>query len=91
MKYNELIYPPGSGKKLEAFSTESSGQYKSKKDAEKDLVTGIEELSKLQDLLYAHDQFSVLIIFQAMDAAGRMDHKACDVRDQSSRLSYYQF
>lgn len=93
MKYNELIYPPGSGKKLEAFSTESSGQYKSKKDAEKDLVTGIEELSKLQDLLYAHDQFSVLIIFQAMDAAGKdgtIKHVMSGINPQGCHITSFK-
>lgn len=31
----------------------------------------IAKLSKLQEKLYAHDRFSVLLIFQAMDAAGK--------------------
>jgi PPK2 family polyphosphate:nucleotide phosphotransferase len=31
----------------------------------------VEELSELQQVLYAHDQFSVLVIFQALDAAGK--------------------
>jgi PPK2 family polyphosphate:nucleotide phosphotransferase len=31
----------------------------------------IEKLSKLQEKLYAHDRYSVLLIFQAMDAAGK--------------------
>jgi PPK2 family polyphosphate:nucleotide phosphotransferase len=35
------------------------------------LATGIEALSGLQDKLYAQDQWSVLLIFQAMDAAGK--------------------
>jgi PPK2 family polyphosphate:nucleotide phosphotransferase len=31
----------------------------------------VEELRELQRVLYAHDQYSVLLIFQAMDAAGK--------------------
>jgi PPK2 family polyphosphate:nucleotide phosphotransferase len=31
----------------------------------------IRELSRLQGLLYAHDRYSLLVIFQAMDAAGK--------------------
>lgn len=31
----------------------------------------IERMSKLQEKLYAHDRYSVLLIFQAMDAAGK--------------------
>jgi polyphosphate kinase 2 (PPK2 family) len=44
---------------------------KSKEDARKDLEKGIERLAGLQEKLYAQDQWGVLPIFQAMDAAGR--------------------
>jgi PPK2 family polyphosphate:nucleotide phosphotransferase len=35
------------------------------------LETGVQALSELQDVLYAQDRWSVLLIFQAMDAAGK--------------------
>jgi PPK2 family polyphosphate:nucleotide phosphotransferase len=35
------------------------------------LKNGIELLAELQDMLYAQDRWSVLLIFQAMDAAGK--------------------
>jgi PPK2 family polyphosphate:nucleotide phosphotransferase len=35
------------------------------------LGRSIEKLAKLQEKLYAHDRYSVLLIFQAMDAAGK--------------------
>ena len=35
------------------------------------LEKGVEVLAELQDVLYAQDQWSVLLIFQAMDAAGK--------------------
>jgi PPK2 family polyphosphate:nucleotide phosphotransferase len=35
------------------------------------LAKGVAELSRLQDILYAQDRWGVLIIFQAMDAAGK--------------------
>jgi len=35
------------------------------------LATGVAALSELQDMLYAQDRWSVLLIFQAMDAAGK--------------------
>ncbi|MDH5563782.1 MAG: polyphosphate kinase 2 family protein [Nitrospirota bacterium] len=43
----------------------SKGQYK------KRLNEQIEELSELQRLLYAYNRYAVLLIFQAMDAAGK--------------------
>ncbi len=39
--------------------------------AKEALATGIEALAELQDKLYAQDQWAVLLIFQAMDAAGK--------------------
>lgn len=35
------------------------------------LEAGVEVLADLQDVLYANDQWSILLIFQAMDAAGK--------------------
>lgn len=44
---------------------------KDKKRAKQALAQGVEALSALQDKLYAQDQWAVLLIFQAMDAAGK--------------------
>ncbi|MGE0725574.1 MAG: polyphosphate kinase 2 family protein, partial [Alphaproteobacteria bacterium] len=42
------------------------------KDHAEDLLKkGVRQLAKLQDVLYAQDRWSVLLIFQAMDAAGK--------------------
>ena len=35
------------------------------------LEAGVEVMADLQDVLYAQDQWSILLIFQAMDAAGK--------------------
>ena len=39
--------------------------------AKETLTMGIEVLAELQNMLYAQDSWSVLLIFQAMDAAGK--------------------
>lgn len=39
--------------------------------AQEALANGVEALAKLQDMLYAQDEWAVLLIFQAMDAAGK--------------------
>src|SRR5215467_10191460 len=39
--------------------------------AKEALANGIQVLAELQDMLYAQDNWSVLLIFQAMDAAGK--------------------
>jgi len=44
---------------------------KSKEEAAELLEKGVARLSELQDILYAQDRWGVLLIFQAMDAAGK--------------------
>jgi PPK2 family polyphosphate:nucleotide phosphotransferase len=39
--------------------------------AKQALQLGVEALAELQDMLYAYDKWAVLLIFQAMDAAGK--------------------
>jgi PPK2 family polyphosphate:nucleotide phosphotransferase len=39
--------------------------------AKEALATGVEALAELQDMLYAQDRWAVLLVFQAMDAAGK--------------------
>jgi PPK2 family polyphosphate:nucleotide phosphotransferase len=39
--------------------------------AKEALATGVEALAELQDMLYAQDRWGLLLIFQAMDAAGK--------------------
>ncbi len=61
----------GSKFRLKDFDPADSSGLKSKKQAEKELTRGIERLSELQDKLYAQDRWAILLIFQAMDAAGK--------------------
>lgn len=42
-----------------------------KKKCKQHLAKHIDEISDLQRILYAHDRYAVLLIFQAMDAAGK--------------------
>jgi polyphosphate kinase 2 (PPK2 family) len=42
-----------------------------KKEARKLLKSLVDELYELQRVLYADDKFAILLIFQAMDAAGK--------------------
>jgi PPK2 family polyphosphate:nucleotide phosphotransferase len=44
---------------------------KDKDRAKEALAAGVQALSELQDKLYAQDQWAVLLVFQAMDAAGK--------------------
>jgi len=57
--------------KLKKWPTKVDPVYKSK-DQYQEILTGhVQHLSALQNLLYACSRYSVLLIFQAMDAAGK--------------------
>ena len=56
---------------LDKWPTTVDPLYKSKADYKELLAQQVEELSDQQELLYASDSHAVLLIFQAMDAAGK--------------------
>ncbi len=56
---------------LSKFKTDYTADIGSKEKAEELLKKNIETMTELQDKLYAQDKYSILIIFQAMDAAGK--------------------
>ncbi|MBL7860657.1 MAG: polyphosphate kinase 2 family protein [Cyclobacteriaceae bacterium] len=66
-----LLVKPGKNIKLKDFDTEYKGKLLNKEDSELLLENGRKHLAEVQDELYAHNRYSVLIIFQAMDAAGK--------------------
>lgn len=53
------------------FETDYDHKMMTKEEGEKFLLTGIENLALMQDKLYAHNRHSILIVLQAMDAAGK--------------------
>ena len=63
--------PPGKKVRLKKWATSVHPFYKSGKHAKTLLAEDVGELSKLQQLLYASNSHAVLLIFQAMDAAGK--------------------
>ncbi len=71
MNYNEFLIPEGENLNLSSHKTDSTGDYTDKDEAKEDLTKNVERLSELQDVLYAHNKQALLIIFQAMDAAGK--------------------
>src|ERR1700722_19535491 len=61
----------GSKFRLKNFDPGDTGNIHSKEHAEQLLTQGIASLAEFQDKLYAQDRWAVLLIFQAMDAAGK--------------------
>ncbi len=62
---------PGEKVKLKRWPTWAKPCYKSREHYQEILREHIEELSALQSLLYAGNRYALLLIFQAMDAAGK--------------------
>jgi PPK2 family polyphosphate:nucleotide phosphotransferase len=61
----------GKGFRLRRFSPRETLGIQSKEKAEAYLQKGIRKLAALQEKLYAQDRWGVLLVFQAMDAAGK--------------------
>ncbi|WP_329904484.1 polyphosphate kinase 2 family protein [Porphyromonas pogonae] len=72
LSISRLIHPKaGSKVNVAKLNTGYTGKIKTKEDGKRLLKENIEELQELQDELYASDKYSLLLIFQAMDAAGK--------------------
>src|SRR5512139_3724928 len=65
------VVQSGKGFRLKDHDPGDSHGIESKEKAEKILARGVEYLAELQEKLYAQDKWAVLLIFQAMDAAGK--------------------
>ncbi len=81
--------------RLKDVDPEDTGDLKAedKPRASEALRTGVEALAELQDILYAQDRWSVLLIFQAMDAAGKdgtIKHVMSGVNPQGCQVSSFK-
>ncbi|HEX8639264.1 MAG TPA: PPK2 family polyphosphate kinase, partial [Pyrinomonadaceae bacterium] len=71
MNNDKLLIPEGKKLKLKDHDTGFTGDYSGKDEAKLDLAANIKRLDELQEMLYAQNKHALLIIFQAMDAAGK--------------------
>src|SRR5258705_5752919 len=67
---NPYLVPFDESFKIKKAATEPEDDPGKERNVEA-LERAVEKLSKLQQKLYAHDRYSVLLVFQAMDAAGK--------------------
>ncbi|HET8707943.1 MAG TPA: ADP-polyphosphate phosphotransferase [Pseudomonadales bacterium] len=67
----QFIVEPGAKVKLKRWPTAVEPVYRSKEDYEEMLADHVKKMQELQSLLYASNEYAVLVIFQAMDAAGK--------------------
>jgi PPK2 family polyphosphate:nucleotide phosphotransferase len=79
--------------KLDKRPTAVEPIYESKKHYQKLLKKHVDELSSLQQLLYASNCYALLLIFQAMDAAGKdgaIKHVMSGVNPQGCQVFSYR-
>ena len=71
MGHDKFRVRPDQKFRLEDHDPRDTDGFESKEDGLRRLEKGCERLRELQDKLYAQDQWAVLLVFQAMDAAGK--------------------
>lgn len=93
IKPEDFRVKEGSKVDLKKWPTLVKPVYQSKQEYEDLLAQQVGELSELQQLLYASDRYAVLLIFQAMDAAGKdgaIKHVMSGINPQGCQVFSFQ-
>jgi len=95
MKINPKDYRvhEGARVRLQKWPTRVKAAYRSEQHYQKLLGEHVERLSELQQLLYASNSHAILLIFQAMDAAGKdgvIRHVMSGVNPQGCQVSSFK-
>lgn len=88
-----LRVKPGKRVRLDRWDTDYDHKMLTKEEGAKLLEEGVKRLSQMQDMLYAHNQYSMLIVFQAMDAAGKdsaIKHIMSGLNPQGVKVTSYK-
>ena len=86
---NDFRVRPRKKVNLAKWPTVVKPAYRTKRDYQRLLQAHVDRLSSLQRLLYAYNRYSLLLIFQAMDAAGKdgaISHVMSGVNPQGCRV-----
>ncbi len=71
IKSSDFRVRSGQHVRLHRWPTSIDPVYRSKEHYEELLASNVEQLSSLQQVFYASERYALLLIFQAMDAAGK--------------------
>ena len=71
MNHKHFLVQPDEKVKLKKYDTKFTGDIKDRAEAEIKLQKDTARLAKYQDILYAQNTYALLVVFQAMDAAGK--------------------
>jgi PPK2 family polyphosphate:nucleotide phosphotransferase len=93
-RLGEILVPPGKKVSLaHDFSPQFTGGFDDKSGALERVIANRERLSDFQEKLYAQDTYSLLVIFQAIDAAGKdgaIQHVMSGVNPQGCHVTSFK-
>src|SRR5579864_2666550 len=93
MDHANFLVPPGHTIALKDHDPAFTSGYKNKEDAQTKLQSDVEQMAELQDVLYACRRNALLIIFQAMDTAGKdgaIKHVMSGVNPQGVQVTSFK-
>ncbi len=91
--FKQFIFPEDSSASLKDFSSKYGKGKEDRKQARSALKEHKAQLALQQEKLYAYDRFALLIIFQAMDAAGKdgtIKHVMSGVNPQGCKVKSFK-
>src|SRR5688572_26908524 len=71
LDHKPFLVPPGKKIRLKDFDPAYTAGFKDKDEAQSALLEDVSGLAAAQDVLWASREYSIIIIFQALDAAGK--------------------
>jgi len=93
MDIDKFAVPGGRKINLKHWPTRVTPFYSSEEDYQDRLQDHVRKLSTLQELLYANNRYALLLIFQAMDAAGKdsaIKHVMSGINPQGCEVSSFK-
>ncbi len=93
-RFRDIAVEPGKAVSLKKdFDPDFTGGYDDKAGALEQVSANVERLSAMQEIFYAQDTYALLMIFQAMDAAGKdgaIRHVMSGINPQGCQVSSFK-
>ena len=93
MNHDHFIVPPGKTISLKDYDPKFTAHYQNKDEASAKLRKDIKLLAKYQDMLFAQNNYALLVVLQAMDTAGKdgiIRHVMSGVNPQGTQVHSFK-
>lgn len=93
MNHDHFIVPPGTTIFLKDYDPKFTAHYQNKDEASAKLRKDIKLLAKYQDMLFAQNNYALLVVLQAMDTAGKdgiIRHVMSGVNPQGTQVHSFK-